>query len=182
MHHLITDNLDLWSSAHTTKSSAGRGNSSKLNLHGIKKLRELILELAVRGKLVPQDPADEPASVLLERIAAEKERLVKEKKIKKQKALPPIADDEKPFELPNGWAWARVNDSGLTSTGKTPSTRVKEYFEGEVPFVGPGQISSSGKLLPFEKKLSEAGVVHSAEANRGDILMVCIGVQSGRRL
>ena len=83
MHHLITDNLNLWSSAHTTKSSAGRGKSSKLDLHGTKKLRELILELAVRGKLVPQDPNDEPASVLLERLVAEKDRLLKEKKIKK---------------------------------------------------------------------------------------------------
>ena len=60
----------------------------KLNLTGVKKLRELILELAVRGKLVPQDPNDEPASVLLERIAEEKAQLIAEKKIKKQKALP----------------------------------------------------------------------------------------------
>lgn len=73
--NLITDHLDLWSAAVRPKSSAGRGSNSKLELTGIKKLRELILELAVRGKLVPQDPCDEPASVLLERIAAEKGRL-----------------------------------------------------------------------------------------------------------
>ena len=99
---VVLDNLDLWTSAHTTKSSAGRGSSSKLDLHGIKKLRELILELAVRGKLVPQDPNDEPASVLLEKIAAEKARLIKEKKIKKQKALPQVGDDEKAFCIAEG--------------------------------------------------------------------------------
>ena len=105
---LITDHLDLWSAAVRPKSSAGRGASSKLELTGIKKLRELILELAVRGKLVPQDPSDEPASVLLERIAAEKARLVKEGKIKKPKALPQISEEEKPFELPAGWEWSML--------------------------------------------------------------------------
>ena len=62
---LITDNLDVWSSAIKKRGSQGRGSSKKVDLYGIKKLRELILELAVRGLLVPQDPNDEPASVLL---------------------------------------------------------------------------------------------------------------------
>lgn len=75
IENLITDHLDLWSATVRPKSSAGRGASSKLELTGIKKLRELILELAVRGKLVLQDPSDEPASMLLERIACEKARL-----------------------------------------------------------------------------------------------------------
>ncbi|ECN9143490.1 restriction endonuclease subunit S, partial [Salmonella enterica subsp. enterica serovar Typhimurium] len=82
--------------------------SGKIDLYGIKKLRELILELAVRGKLVPQDPNDEPASVLLKRIAAEKAELVKQGKIKKQKPLPEISEEEKPFELPMGWEWTRL--------------------------------------------------------------------------
>ncbi|MFV3353854.1 restriction endonuclease [Aeromonas veronii] len=108
IENLITDHLDLWTAAARPKSSAGRGSNSKLELTGIKKLRELILELAVRGKLVPQDPSDEPASVLLERIAAEKARLVKEGKIKKPKALPEIGEEEKPFELPDGWVWSML--------------------------------------------------------------------------
>lgn len=74
---------------------------------GVARLRELILTLAVQGKLVPQDPNDEPASVLLQRIRAEKDRLIAEGKIKRDKALPPIADEEKPFELPLGWEWVR---------------------------------------------------------------------------
>ena len=112
---LITDHIDIWTLAIKQKSRAGRGSSKKFSLHGIKKLRELILELAVRGKLVPQACREvrnsenyEPASVLLERIAAEKAQLLKDKKIKKPKVLPEIGDDEKPFELPNGWEWSQL--------------------------------------------------------------------------
>ncbi len=106
----IIGQFEIWSSAIRAKSASGRGSSNKRELYGIKKLRELILELAVRGKLVPQDPADEPASVLLERIAAEKAELVKQNKIKKPKKLPEIGEDEKPFELPVGWEWVRLGD------------------------------------------------------------------------
>ena len=107
---LIADNLDVWTTIVQKKSSSGRGTNKKINLYGIKKLRELILQLAVMGKLVPQDPSDEPASVLLDKIAAEKQKLVKEGKIKKKKPLPPISDDEKPFDLPVGWLWERVGN------------------------------------------------------------------------
>ncbi|WP_431066990.1 hypothetical protein [Methylotuvimicrobium sp.] len=110
MHNLIATNIDVWTAALENKSAAGRGANNKQTAYGIKKLRELILELAVRGKLVPQDPNDEPASVLLEKIAEEKARLVKEGKIKKQKALPEIGEDEKPFELPEGWEWTRLGN------------------------------------------------------------------------
>ncbi len=107
---LITDHIDIWSSALQTRSTAGRGSNGKIDLYGIKKLRELILELAVRGKLVPQDQNDEPASELLKRIAAEKAELVKQGKIKKQKPLPEMSEDEKPFELPSGWQWTSLYD------------------------------------------------------------------------
>ncbi|EFJ1935652.1 restriction endonuclease subunit S [Escherichia coli] len=108
---LIVDHMETWTSALQTRSTAGRGSSGKIDLYGIKKLRELILELAVRGKLVPQDPHDEPASELLKRIAAEKAELVKQGKIKKQKPLPEISEEEKPFELPQGWEWVRLGDA-----------------------------------------------------------------------
>jgi type I restriction enzyme S subunit len=77
---------------------------------GAEELRKLILELAVRGRLVSQDPADESADILLERIRAEKERLVKEGKIKPGKPLPPIAEDEAPYALPKGWKWVRLGE------------------------------------------------------------------------
>lgn len=78
--------------------------------NGVQKLRELILQLAVRGKLVPQDPTDEPAAKLLERIRAEKARLVKEKKIRKADPLPPVTATDAPYTLPQGWVWVRLAD------------------------------------------------------------------------
>lgn len=134
---LITKHIDTWTSALQTRSTAGRGSNGKIDLYGIKKLRELILELAVRGKLVPQDPNDEPASELLKRIAAEKAELVKQGKIKKQKPLPEISEEEKPFELPVGWEWATLSHLGYFSGGKTPSKMRSEYWGGNIPWVTP---------------------------------------------
>jgi type I restriction enzyme S subunit len=112
MENLITDHIDIWTSAQTQKTNGvGRGNhSANSNLYGIKKLRELILELAVRGKLVPQNPKDEPANILLEKIAKEKARLIKEGKLRRQEPLPEITEDEMPFELPDGWEWTRLGN------------------------------------------------------------------------
>jgi len=111
IEQLITEHLDIWTAADTEKKSGrGRSSGSTGSVYGVKKLRELILELAVRGKLVPQDASDEPASELLKRIAAEKAKLVVEGKIKKSKPLAEITDDEKPFELPTGWEWVRLEN------------------------------------------------------------------------
>lgn len=148
--------------------------------HSIDQLKQTILQLAVMGKLVPQDPNDEPASELLKKIKAEKEKLIKEGKIKKEKTLPPISDKEKPFELPSDWVWTRLGNTGIGSTGKTPSTKISEYFEGNIPFIGPGQITPEGELLEPDKFLSEKGIDQSTEANVGDILMVCIGGSIGK--
>ncbi|MDW1606287.1 MULTISPECIES: restriction endonuclease subunit S [unclassified Vibrio] len=110
VENLITEHIDIWTSAVKTKSASGRGSSKKLELYGVKKLRELILELAVRGKLVPQDPSDEPASVLLERIAQEKAQLIKDKKIKRSKKLPPVAEEDLKDDLPLGWQVSRLGE------------------------------------------------------------------------
>ena len=96
-------------------------------------LREKILDLAMRGKLVPQDPNDEPASVLLEKIKAEKEQLIKEKKIKKSKPFAPITDDEKPFDIPDSWEWVRLGDvlsleNGAIRRGPFGSSLKKAFF------------------------------------------------------
>ncbi|MBU0945010.1 MAG: restriction endonuclease subunit S [Proteobacteria bacterium] len=110
MVDLITEHIDIWT---TAQEQPARGRGRKTNGHspyGIKKLRELILELAVCGKLVPQDPSDEPASVLLKKIAQEKARLIQKGEIKKQKKLSEITDDEKVFKLPEGWEWARLEE------------------------------------------------------------------------
>ncbi|EOG7641955.1 restriction endonuclease subunit S [Vibrio cholerae] len=108
----------------------------------IDQLKQTILQLAVMGKLVPQDPNDEPAAKLLERIAEEKAQLVKEKKIKKQKALPPIAEDEKPFELPKGWEWERIGTFANVGTGATPSRSNPAYWDpAEFNWLSSGETS-----------------------------------------
>jgi len=84
---------------------------------GVARLRELILTLAVQGKLVPQDPADEPASRLLQKIRAEKDRLIAEGQIKRDKPLGEIAEEEKPFGLPVGWEWQTLAEIGTWAIG-----------------------------------------------------------------
>lgn len=89
------------------ESTIGLDSELTYQLDLVKQLRQAFLREAMQGKLVPQDSNDEPASVLLEKIKAEKERLIKEKKIKKQKPLPPINKEEIPFEIPKNWVWCR---------------------------------------------------------------------------
>jgi type I restriction enzyme, S subunit len=158
-------NLDLWTGTVTDKSGGrGRGSNKGTELTGIKKLRELILELAVRGKLVP--PAsrkannranDEPASALLKRIEAEKARLVKDGKIKKPKKLPPISDDEKPFQLPDGWEWVRIAAISDVGTGATPARGNPEYYEpAEFHWVTSGETSNPFVSATKEKISAKA--------------------------
>jgi type I restriction enzyme, S subunit len=120
--NLLTEHMAIWTAADTEKKTGrGRASGNAGSVYGVKKLRELILELAVRGKLVPQDPNDEPASELIKRVQAEKAKLIAEGKLKKEKPLAPIGDDEKPFELPNKWQWVRVDEVGHDWGQKTPN-------------------------------------------------------------
>jgi len=154
-HLLITENIDVWTTAIKKRSATGRGNNKKIELTGIKKLRELILELAVRGQLVPQDPNDEPASVLLEKIAAEKSQLIKDKKIKKPKVLPEIGEDEKLFELPDGWKWTRLQEiSSYIQRGKGPKY---EDF-GQVRVVSQKCIQWTGFNINPAKYINDASL------------------------
>lgn len=181
IENLITNHLDLWTAAVRPKSSAGRGSNSKLELTGIKKLRELILALAVRGKLVPQDPSDEPASVLLERIAAEKARLVKEKKIKKSKALPEIGEEEKLFELPDGWEWARLNDLGDWGAGATPTRSNLDFYGGNIPWFKSGELTSD-YIFKSEESVTELALSKSSLRYNdvGDVLVAMYGATIGK--
>ncbi|EGR3238372.1 restriction endonuclease subunit S [Vibrio alginolyticus] len=163
VENLITEHIDIWTSAVKSKSTSGRGSSKKLELYGVKKLRELILELAVRGKLVPQDPNDEPASVLLERIAAEKAQLVKEQKIKKPKVLSEISNEQKPFDLPNGWSVARIGNLTNIVYGKgLPNSKLTE--EGYTVF------GANGVIGKYEIYLYE----------KPQLLVSCRGAYSGK--
>ena len=123
-----------------------------LNTSFPENLKKSILQEAVQGKLVPQDPSDEPAEALLERIRVEKQRLIKEEKVKKDKRESVIfrrdnshyekrgseevcIDDEIPFEIPESWAWARLSSFGVFSSGKTPSMSNPQFWNGNVPWV-----------------------------------------------
>ncbi|RRW30019.1 restriction endonuclease subunit S [Stutzerimonas stutzeri] len=147
MTALLTDNLPLL---------AGAPN-------GIKKLRELILELAVRGKLVPQDPSDEPASELLRRIAEEKARLVAEGKIKKQKPLTERDDEAPEIELPAGWAWARLSNVVNVLNGR--AYKKEELLDAGTPVLRVGNLFTSNHWYHSNLTLEE-----DKYCNPGDLL------------
>ena len=182
---LVTDHLDLWTSTVTPKPTSGRGRgsgkSSKLELTGIKKLRELILELAVRGKLVAQNPDDEPASKLLERIEAEKAQLIKDGKLKKQKPLAPVTDEEKPFELPQGWEWVRLGSLfNSIISGGTPSKRNADFWNGEIPWASVKDLGKSKYIHATQDYITSEGLEAGSKlVDKGDIL-ICTRMGLGK--
>ena len=142
-------------------------------------LREKILDLAMRGKLVPQDPNDEPASVLLEKIKAEKEQLIKDKKIKKSKPLAPITDDERPFDIPDSWEWVRLGDLfDITSSKRVMKS---EWKDTGIPFYRAREIVSIKNHRPLkdpifiDKKTYEGKIKISGKPNINDILLTGVG-------
>lgn len=136
-------------------------------------LRQSILQQAVEGKLCEQDPNDEPASVLLEKIKAEKERLIAEKKIKKQKPLPPISEEEKTFDLPKGWAWCRLPEIGELSRGKSkhrPRNDATLYKDGKYPLVQTGDVARAGTFITTYTALyNDVGLAQSRMWEKGTL-------------
>ncbi|WP_313055083.1 restriction endonuclease subunit S [Pseudomonas lopnurensis] len=106
----------------------------------VAELRKAILQLAVMGKLVPQDPSDQPASELLKEIEAEKQWLVEEGKIKRPKPLPPVTEEEKTYALPQGWEWVRLGEIGVWKSGSTPSRSNSAFYGGDIPWVKSGEV------------------------------------------
>ena len=139
---------------------------------GVARLRELILTLAVQGKLVPQDPADEPASVLLQKIRAEKDRLIAEGKIKKGKLLAAITDEEKPFELPVGWEWVRINDLAEVQGG-IQKTQLRTPLKQHFPYLRVANVQRDALCLEeierFELSMEE---LERWRLVAGDLLIV----------
>lgn len=181
---LVTTLLDtLTNSANTDELMQNWARISELfdtlftTEESIDQLKQTILQLAVMGKLVPQDPTDEPASELLKRIAEEKAQLVKEKKIKKQKALPPISEDEKPFELPSGWVWCRLGEVINLVSGQhlKPSEYTENSEANSVPYItGPAEF---GSIYPTYSKYT---LEKRALAQAGHILITCKGAGLGK--
>ena len=135
---------------------------------GVARLRELILTLAVQGKLVPQDPADEPASVLLQKIRAEKDRLIAEGKIKKDKPLAAIAEEENPFELPVGWEWVRWANIAM-KIGDIDHKMPSEAKDG-VPYVSPRDFYGTNDIdFDGAKKIAYSDYVELASKIRPEV-------------
>ena len=126
----------------------------------IERLRRFILNLAVRGKLVPQDKRDEPASELLERIAQEQARLVTAGELRKPKECEPVREDELPIELPKNWAWARLCEIGSLSGGMTPSMTRSEFWGGDIVWLSPKDIKSD-EVFNSELKISALGLAET---------------------
>ena len=123
---------------------------SALNAEFPDKLRRSILQQAVQGKLTERDPSDEPASELLKHIQMEKSKFIAEGRIKKEKQLPPITEDDCPFEIPNEWEWVRLTDVGEVSRGRSkhrPRNDTILYRDGKYPLIQTGDVARSGGLI-----------------------------------
>ena len=144
-----------------------------------KKLRQKILDLAIHGKLVPQDPNDEPASVLLERIKAEKEQLIKEGKIKRQKKS--TSSDKShygndvPFEVPEGWVWCRLGDVLSLISGQDFPPEKYNSLQAGIPY-----ITGASNLVDNEIMVNRWTEYPSVISENGDLLVVCKGAGVGK--
>ena len=166
-----------------------------------KQLKNSILQWAIQGKLVPQDPNDEPASVLLEKIRQEKERLIKEKKIKRDKNASIIyrgednsyyekmlatgevkcIDEEVPFEIPKGWEWCRMGCIGDWGAGATPAKGNPDYYGGSILWLRTGELNN-GIVYDSEIKITDKALQEcSLRMNKiGDVLIAMYGATIGK--
>lgn len=151
--------------------------------YSIEQLKQTVLQLAVMGKLVKQDPSDEPASELLKKIADEKTKLIKEGKIKKSKPLPEITEDEKPFELPSGWEWVRLDAlASKIGAGSTPKGGKEVYKEQGIPFLRSQNVWNEGLELSDVAFIEEAthDKMSGTKVQANDLLFNITGGSIGR--
>ena len=144
----------------------------------LKKLRQQILQEAIEGKLTAdwraQNPDVDPASELLKRIAAEKAQLIKDKKIKAQKSLPPITDEEKPFELPQGWVWCRLGRiTNIVRGGSPRPAGDSRFYNGDIPFLKVADLTSDSamRLNNYTYTIKQAGL-HKTRKVPAETLML----------
>ena len=132
-----------------------------------KLVQDKALELAMQGKLVPQLPEEGTAASLLEEVAAERQRLIDEKKIKKTKPLPEISEEEIPYEIPESWEWVRLGSIGVVTSGGTPNTSVEDYWkDAHIPWITPAAMSDNNKMyfdeLSNMRYINELGYQNSS--------------------
>jgi type I restriction enzyme S subunit len=164
MQQLLTEHMAIWTAADTEKKSGrGRASGNAGSVYGIKKLRELILELAVRGKLLPQDVNDEPASELLKQILAEK-----------GKPIAKIPSSEQPYDLPNNWEWLKLGDCSGIERGGSPRP-IQEYLTDDIDGLNWIKIGDTEKNSKFitstNEKIKKEGLFKTRMVYPGDFLL-----------
>ena len=144
-------------------------------------LKNSILQLAIQGRLVPQRAKEGSAEDLYKQIQAEKQNLIKAGKIKKEKPLPEISDDEKPFEIPDSWKWMRLGDVGSWASGSTPSRSNPEYYGGNIPWLKTGDLNDD-YIIDTSEYITELALNKtSVRLNPvGSVLMAMYGATIGK--
>ena len=142
-------------------------------------MKKSVLQYAIQGKLVEQRAEEGTGEELYQQIQTEKKRLIKEGKIKKEKPLPEIAEDEIPFDIPESWKWVRLSTIGITQTGNTPSKSHPEYIGIDIPFITPGDILN-GQVCYNNQALSLLGKNVARVCDEDSIMQVCIGGSIGK--
>lgn len=149
-------------------------------------LKQSILQEAIQGKLTAdwrkQNPNTEPAIELLKRIKAEKAQLIKDKKIKKEKALPPIEEDEIPFDLPESWVWCRLGEIFSTTSGGTPTKGNHRYWKGQITWYKSGELNDSYLDIESHEKITQTGLKESSATlfPKGTLLIAMYGATAGK--
>jgi type I restriction enzyme S subunit len=148
----------------------------------VKKLRQQLLQDAVQGKLVPQNKKDEPASELLRKIKAEKAELIAEKKLKKDKELPPIKPEEIPFEIPENWVWCRLGEIGEIVRGGSPRPAGDPtYYGGAIPFLKVGDLTGYDDIYvrTHTHSIKEAGLYKTRFVDADTLMLTNSGATLG---
>jgi type I restriction enzyme S subunit len=147
----------------------------------IPKLRRFILDLAIRGKLVPQDPSDEPAEELLKRIEAEKKKLINSKSVRKCD-VEGLARTDAPFRIPNEWVWTRLGTIGDWGSGSTPSRANADFYGGPITWLKSGELNDCRNLKGSEETISRGALeTGSFRLNQpGDVLFAMYGATIGK--
>lgn len=181
----IVNSFDIWTDAQGIKSRTRVNNVDNISLDGISKLRELILDLAITGKLVKQDPNEEFAIELLKIIESEKEILIKEKKLSASKNKVQIAEIQKPFELPQTWRWVRLLDIGSIFNGNSISTSIKEtkYTNNEgLSYIATKDVGYGWDKLDYENGISiPEDEPNFRLAHKGSVLICAEGGSAGKK-
>jgi type I restriction enzyme S subunit len=147
----------------------------------VPRLRSFILDLAVRGKLVEQDPKDEPASELLKRIRMQKARMVEKGEIRKQETLP-VKEDEEPFAIPANWAWTRLGQIGDWGSGSTPSRGNYDLYGGGITWLKSGELNDNRQLTSSEETVTKLAISQGSfrQNQSGDVLIAMYGATIGK--